>query len=311
MEPAVPDATQLKITDTFTGWNLRMRSTGKADLTRATYLRLVRFFSEWLEAEGLSTDVHTVSRPVVEAYEVSMADRGYAASTIATAHKALQQYFSYLADEEEIARHPMAKMSVPVIPEKAVEVISDREAVAMVEACRGNTFTARRDSALLRFMFDSGCRRNEVATITVSNVDIEAGTVSVMGKGSKPRQVVIGEETALALDRYLRARQRHMYANRTDRLWLGNRGPMTGGGVNRIVQRRATQAGVGHVHAHQLRHTWAANALEASMQPDEIKKLAGWSSNAMLEHYGRGTVERRAIQSGRKHSMVDRISRPS
>jgi len=40
-------------------------------------------------------------------------------------------------------------------------------------------------------------------------------------------------------------------------LWLGLGGPMTDSGIRQIITERAKQAGIGHLHPHQLRHTFA------------------------------------------------------
>jgi hypothetical protein len=47
---------------------------------------------------------------------------------------------------------------------------------------------------------------------------------------------------------------------------------------------------------------------ELGTSADEIKSLGGWRSDRMLERYGRATVTRRAIASGRRNSLVDRLS---
>jgi site-specific recombinase XerD len=63
-----------------------------------------------------------------------------------------------------------------------------------------------------------------------------------MGKGSRPRVVPFGAETGQALDRYLRVRALHPYAN-SNQLLLGLRGPMTSDGAREVLNVRSAQAG--------------------------------------------------------------------
>jgi site-specific recombinase XerD len=303
------DSNGLTISQALPGWRLRLRAAQKADLTVSRYLKAATALDRWLTSEDLPTDVGTITRATIEAYFTHLIDAGAAPATQAMAYKCLRQFFNYLLDDEEISRHPMAKVRQPKVEDPVVEVLPDADLAKMVATCATNSFVDRRDAAVLRVLMDAGTRRTETTTMTLPGIDLEAGTIEVMGKGRKPRTVVIGDATAAALDRYLRARARHAWAGKTDRLWLGQRGPMGDDGVASIVAKRAAMAGLGHVHPHQLRHTWASQMKEANMQPDELKLLAGWSTDAMLQRYGRATVTRRAIASGRKASVVDRLAR--
>jgi site-specific recombinase XerD len=78
--------------------------------------------------------------------------------------------------------------------------------------------------------------------------------ITVRGKAGKDRIVRIGHQTALNLDRYLRARSRHGQAWRPQ-LWLGagNREPLTAAGIYQMTARRGRQCGV-DAYPHRFRH---------------------------------------------------------
>jgi site-specific recombinase XerD len=56
--------------------------------------------------------------------------------------------------------------------------------------------------------------------LTLDAVDLDGGTLRVIGKGSRTRLVAIGAVTTRALDRYMRARMRHQFAE-LPHLWIG------------------------------------------------------------------------------------------
>jgi hypothetical protein len=87
-----------------------------------------------------------------------------------------------------------------------------------------------------------------------SDIDLWQREITVRGKGGKDRIVKIGHQTALNLDRYLRARARHAQAWRPQ-LWLGagNREPLTAAGIYQMTARRGRQCGV-DVYPHRFRH---------------------------------------------------------
>lgn len=97
----------------------------------------------------------------------------------------------------------------------------------------------------------------------------------VLGKGRRPRSCPFGKKTAQVLDRYLRARAAHRYADHPE-LWLARKGPLTASGVYQMVHDRANEAGIGHAYTHLVRHTFAHQWLAQGGQEGDLMCLAGW-----------------------------------
>ena len=81
-------------------------------------------------------------------------------------------------------------------------MLSDEAITKVLKACEGRDFEARRNTALVRFLTDTGCRRGEVESMTVEDTDTKTGTAVVMGAGGKSRLASMGK-TAQAVRRYL------------------------------------------------------------------------------------------------------------
>jgi site-specific recombinase XerD len=170
--------------------------------------------------------VLTVSR------ELALRADGYADNTVKAYQKALRSLADWLA-----GRHPEVG---PV----------EEELRRLLTTCAGTDFTARRDTAIIILLFlDGGLRLSELAGLQVADVDLRDRIVYVVGKasrGSGPRHraVPLGVKAARALDRYLRERRRHPYAD-TPRLWPGGRGrpALAGDGVGARVKRARVPPG--------------------------------------------------------------------
>jgi len=124
-------------------------------------------------------------------------------------------------------------------------------------------------------LLDTGARRDELMSRMVTDLDQDLDVLLVLGKGRRERALPYGHKTALALDRYLRVRERHKDAH-LPWLWLGLRGRLTAWGLVRMLERRGREAGLPGLHPHQFRHTFAHQWLAEGGAEVDLMRLAGW-----------------------------------
>jgi site-specific recombinase XerD len=283
-----------------------LRAANKSPKTIKIYGEAARSMIDFFVANGMPTDAAKVKRELVEMYIEDQVAR-WKPATANQRYRSLAQFWKYLDEEGEIRDSPMAKMKPPRVPEDLVPVVSDADLRKLLAACEGKNFDDKRDIAILRLLIDSGMRAGELVGIKVDDLDRDTDVAFVVGKGSRPRACPYGAKTAQALDRYLRLRRQHPYAN-TPWLWIGKKGRITDSGLRQMVERRAEQAGVGHIHPHQLRHTFAHGQLAAGMAEGDLMMLAGWRSRQMLSRYGASAAAERAQAAYRRMGTIgDRL----
>lgn len=296
-------------------WQRHLKATNKAPATIKSYLRVGEEFVEYLVATGMPTAASSVGREHIETWIVHLQERPnkrtgqpLSAAQVAKCYRSLQQLFRWLCDVEgEITVNPFTKMSPPAVPEVPVPVISEDYLKALLATCKGNTFEDRRDAAMLRLFLDSGARLGEIVPLEVENLDFDLDVAHVMGKGRRARSVPFGAKTGEALRRYLRARNKHPYAEKVTSLWLGRKGTLGESGVRGVINRRATAAGLPHIHPHQFRHTFAHNWLASGGQENDLMRLAGWRSREMVGRYGASVADERARDAHHAAGLGDRF----
>lgn len=282
-------------------WQKSLRARNLSPRTVVTYVESATQLVDFLAADRRPLDPKGIRRDDITDFVAHLAETR-SASTASVRYRALQQFFAWMVDEEEIAKSPMERMKAPLVPEKPVPVLSEDQVRRLLGTAKGPDFVSRRDAAILRLFLNTGMRLNELVRLTVDSIDPDDDVAVVMGKGRRPRACPFDPRTAQAVDRYLRLRRRHRFAD-ADALWLGEKGkgPMGDSGIGGVVRRRGEQAGIDGLHPHALRHAWAHAIRMAGMGDDELMRLAGWKSRQMLNRYGASVADERARDAYRRH----------
>ena len=278
-------------------WELSLH--GKSPGTRDLYLRVLRWFTSWLTETGRPAanpgDLLAVTRQDAEAWFGHQRGRGLAAATLRSRWIALRSFYGWLTEEEEVANNPMLRVRVEKPNPEPIRVLEADQLRALFKSCAGTGFLDRRDMALLRVLAATGLRLAELTDLALEDVDLNKRVIYVRhGKGDKARFARIDAPTAAAIDRYKRARSRHRHSA-LRWLWLARSGKLGAPAVPKMLDKRAEAAGIGHVHPHMLRHSFAHRFLEAGGTEGDLQRRGGWESAEVMRRYGSARAVDRAL----------------
>ncbi|SDD94663.1 tyrosine-type recombinase/integrase [Actinokineospora iranica] len=288
-------------------WRRSLEADNKSANTVRIYLHVVRLLGDWANAQETPIAPTTIRPSDIRDYMVHLLGRT-SAGNAHNNYRSLRTFFKWLVNEDEIDRSPMDKTRAPIVPEQSIPIVTIDQMRALLETCKGKDFADRRDTAILRVLWDTGSRRAEVSNLLLDDLDLETDSILVTGKGRRPRAIPVGAKTAQALHRYLRLRGRHKQAA-LPALWLGStgKGALTHDGVKMMLLRRAEQAKVGHIHPHMFRHALAHYWQAEGGNETDLMRIMGWKSPEMLRRYGASAATERAHASHRSMRLGDRV----
>jgi site-specific recombinase XerD len=293
-------------------WELALQADGYADNTIRAYQNAVRSLAGWLSEHHPEVGPAELEHQHIRGWLVEVRER-HSSNTARGWFAGVRHFCRWLEAEGGFGWDATAEIRTPAQGDPETPVLSDADLRALLSTCAGTDFTALRDRAIIMLFLDGGLRLSELAGLQVADVDLRDRVVHVVGKASRRSgplygAVPLGVKAARALDRYLRERRRHPYAD-TPRLWLGSRGrpALSADGIDAMLKRRGAEASIADLHPHAFRHTWAHAFRAVGGNEDDLMLLGGWRNRAMLDRYGKAAASDRAADAYRRLSLGDRI----
>jgi integrase/recombinase XerD len=221
--------------------------------------------------------------------------RRYRASSVARALAAVRTFHAFLLREGDTDVDPSEGVIRPKVPRTLPRPLTVDEVGKLLAVPNDAQPAGLRDRAILEVLYGAGLRISELVGLDVDDVDLEEGSVKVMGKGSKERVVPLGRFATRAVSSYLtRARPSLARERSGAALFLNQRGGrLTRQGADRVLKVAASGAGLKkRVTPHMLRHSFATHLLEGGADVRVVQELLGHASLATTQIYTLVTGER-------------------
>lgn len=169
--------------------------------------------------------------------------------------------FRFLFRKKFVLSNPFATIELHIaLPKRLPRCLGNGEIQEMLNEARHDSATTRLAAVLL---YATGVRISELAALRIEDIDLSCGSIRILGKGSRERQVFISNEAIANLIRgYIE--NFHPKGTTVDRLLLNVRGkPASAACLRARIKKLAKKAQLSRaVTPHMLRHT-AATALLA------------------------------------------------
>ncbi|MCW2660906.1 MAG: site-specific tyrosine recombinase XerD [Mycobacterium sp.] len=277
---------------------------GVAKNTLSSYRRDLRRYSKHLSDRGIH-DLAKVGEDDVSEFLVALRrgdpEAGAVALSAVSAARALiaVRGLHRFAAAEGLAELDVARAVRPPTPGRRLpKSLTIDEVLALLEGAGGDGPSdgplTLRNRALLELLYSTGSRISEAVGLDVDDIDTEARSVLLRGKGGKQRLVPVGRPAVQTLDAYL-VRGRPDLARRgraTPAIFLNARGGrLSRQSAWQVLQDAAERAGItSGVSPHMLRHSFATHLLEGGADVRVVQELLGHASVTTTQIYTLVTV---------------------
>lgn len=259
-------------------------------------------FMEFLESEELSAAPGDVDSRTLRRYLARLQKQGIAKASTARKLSSLRAFFKYLVRKGVIASDPTTGLPTPKREKRLPKFLRDEQIEALMQQPvrrGGSEPLGMRDAAILEVLYASGVRVSELVDMDLRDLDVNAGEIRVLGKGSKERIALLGRAAQESLAMYLSSGRGQLLKKRRDggpenAVFLNRFGHrLTVRSIRRLLDKcfGAVSDEI-KISPHVLRHTFATHMLEHGADLRSIQELLGHASISTTQIYTHVSRER-------------------
>jgi integrase/recombinase XerD len=214
---------------------------------------------------------------------------GMSARTQARVISGLKTFFKYLLLENVIHANPAELLESPRTGRALPDTLNIEDINRLFAAIDLSTPEGERNKTILEFLYGCGLRVSELTNLKISDIRLNDGFLSVIGKGNKQRLVPVGDSALKQYQVFLHQIRSHIdiQKGQEDFIFLNNRGKkISRVMVFYIVKNLAEKAGIRKtISPHTFRHSFATHLIEGGADLRAVQEMLGHASITTTEIY--------------------------
>ena len=211
--------------------------------------------------------------------------KGMASSSIARSLSTWRSLFVFLVETNGFKQNPCLGIRAPKNKKHLPKTLTPDETAQLLDIKSKEKFSAR-DRAIFETFYSSGLRLSELVMVTTDSLDLQAGTVRVVGKGNKTRIVPLGKKAIEAINDWLEHKL-SINIPETEYVFTNEKGmPISPRTLQHRLSVWAKKQGLPqNVHPHMLRHSFASHVLQSSGDLRAVQEMLGHASISTTQIY--------------------------
>jgi integrase/recombinase XerC len=232
----------------------------------------------------------------VKSFLAFLANQSYSKSTIARKLATLRSFYKFCVRREYVPTHPLSTIRTPKQEKSLPRFLEVEQINTLLSTPDASTLLGCRDRAMLEVLYSTGVRVSELVALNVEDVDFNARTIRVRGKGKKQRISPVGPTAMAALKRYLEMRRADARSASFDQqaLFVNKHGQrISTRSVRRKLDKYLAECGLDPaISPHTLRHSFATHMLSNGADLRSVQELLGHQSLSTTQVYTHLTTPR-------------------
>lgn len=260
---------------------------GLSKNTLESYKRDLCSFCKYLKVCGISTFEET-SRNNIVGFLLTLRQAGKATATLSRNLASIRSLYAFLFQERRLTDNPAADLESPKLEKKLPRVLTTQEVDVLLEQPDNLQITGIRDRSMLEVIYATGIRVTELMTLDTGDINLDAGFIRCIGKGSKERIIPVGSMAIRFLGVYLEeSRPKLVKHSGEQALFVNQHGKrLTRQGFWKILKKYARQTGIGkEITPHTMRHSFATHLLENGADLRSVQEMLGHADISTTQIY--------------------------
>lgn len=225
---------------------------------------------------------------VVLAWLVHLARKGLAPKSRARHLITIRGLYRFLVNQGHVTTSPVTDVDIPRTGQALPEIMSIPEVEALLAVIDTTRPKELRNAAMLEIMYGAGLRVSELIHLKLSDINLDANLVRVMGKGARERMVPFGSQAGKVARQWKDLARPLVLKHLTSQYLFVARGtkPMTRQGFWKIIKKYAAKAGISrNITPHTLRHSFATHLLEGGADLRSVQTMLGHADISTTQIY--------------------------
>jgi tyrosine recombinase XerD len=261
--------------------------------TVKAYYSDLKSFLDWA-----GVGVYTLTNKNIRSYLGEIQNKKYTKTTVSRKIAAIKTFYKYLYREKIIKINPAVNIKTPKKNKTLPEFLTETEIELVMQAVDVNTPSGFRDRTVLELLYATGMRVSELCGLNFENIRLEENEISVFGKGSKERIVLVNSRAKNYLVKYIEEIRpilcENQKPNRNSPVFINaNSCRLNIKSVHNSVKQASKLVGLTkNISPHTFRHSFATRLLEKGADLRVVQELLGHSSISNTQIYTHISTER-------------------
>tara|TARA_B000000477_G_C6092950_1_gene228529 strand:+ start:259 stop:1161 length:903 start_codon:yes stop_codon:yes gene_type:complete len=236
-------------------------------------------FSDYLYDYSNCFDIKSIELVVIQSYIQKLFKSKIDEKTIRRKISSIKSFFKYLSFNKIIKNNISDFIQLPKTSKKLPYLLSLKEVTNLMKLPDLTSYNGIRDKSILEILYSTGVRISELAKIKLIDINFTKKIIKVIGKGSKERYVILGNQAFKALNNYIFIRSKLKFSSSKylyPQIKKSSTTYISDKTLFNIVKKYLKLISVNEkLSPHSIRHSFATHLLENGADLISVKDMLG------------------------------------